>query len=282
MRPVLFEIFGVPLPSFVVAVALGYLVALWSLLRLTPKGAPAVAGGLERAQVWDLYIVMLVSSLMGSKIGHTLFEARGHLDEHGQPVDGLVGLLEADPWHWMRLGEPGYVWYGGMIGALLVAVIYFVRRPQLRAWLYADLFAPAVMAGAAVGRVGCFLAGCCYGRPTDLPWGVVFPDTKGPAHPTQLYDAAAALAIALILGHRFARRRFEGENIALLLVAYPVLRSITEIFRGDAERGGIGVMSTSQLLSIPVLAAGIAIYVRRSRSVVPAQPGASELASNPG
>lgn len=266
MRPILFRIFDFGVPSYSVMMVLGYVVALYVLFRVTPKdGDERVGGGLSRPQVWDLFIVMVVSSVIGSKLGHVLFEAPGHKDEAGQPINSLIELLKSDPWHWARLGEPGYVWYGGMIGALLVALFYFYRRPHLRAWLYADAFAPAIMAGAMIGRLGCFLAGCCHGKPTDGPFGVVFVGKSVAVHPTQLYDAFVAAVLATVLLHRFSRRRFDGQNIALLLLTYPVLRSLTEVFRGDAERNGIGAVSTSQLLSVPLFAIGVWLWAHLAR-----------------
>jgi phosphatidylglycerol:prolipoprotein diacylglycerol transferase len=265
--PTLFTIFGVPVPSYAVMMVLGYAVALWVLLRLTPPGGDArVDGGLDRTQVWDLFVVMVVASVLGAKIGHTLFEAPGHIAADGRTIESLPALLREDPWHWLRLGEGGYVWYGGMLGALGTAVFYFWRRPHLRAWTYSDLFAPAIMAGAVIGRLGCFLAGCCHGQPTELPWGVAFPRSGGPVHPTQLYDAAVALGIGALLYLRFPRRRFDGEIIALLLIGYPVLRATTELFRGDADRGFIGPLSTSQAISIPLLVVGVAIWIHRART----------------
>jgi phosphatidylglycerol:prolipoprotein diacylglycerol transferase len=265
LKPILFRIFDYGVPSYAVLMALGYVAALLALFRVTPKEGKE--GGLNRAQVWDLYIVMVVSSMLGAKIGHMLFEAPGHEDEHGRKLSSLWELIQADPLHWAKLGEPGYVWYGGMIGALLTAVYYFRRRPHLSAWLYSDAFTPAIMIGACVGRIGCFLAGCCYGVETDVPWAVAFPKVDGLRHPTQLYDALIAGVLGAALYFRFFRRRFDGENIALLLITYPILRAVTEIFRGDPERGALGPFSTSQLLSIPLLAAGIAFYVRRSRKL---------------
>lgn len=273
MRPFLFEIFDFRVPSYSVFMVLGYVTALWVLMRLATKGkiwgddgTPSDGSAPHRGQVWDLYIVMVVSSVIGAKFGHTLFEAPGHVDDEGNTINSLWQLIQVDPLHWARLGEAGYVWYGGMIGALSVAAFYFWRRPHLDAWDYSDLFAPAIMAGAFVGRVGCFLAGCCYGQHTDLPWGVSFPRSAGDVHPTQLYDASVALVLAIVLYRRYPRRRFRGECIALLLLLYPVLRSLTEAFRGDADRGSFGPLSTSQLLSIPLLAIGLWMYRSRARS----------------
>lgn len=271
MLPVLFEIPGFELfgeafgstriYSYAALMALGYLAALATLMYVSPKIAAKGTGGLERPQVWDLFIVMLISSLIASKFGHVLFEAEAH-----EGVNSITELLTQDPLHAFRLGEPGYVWYGGMIGALLTALFYFKRRPQLDAWLYADAFAPSIMIGASVGRLGCFMAGCCHGVPTDVPWGVWFPQLSGPVHPTQLYDSFVAGAIGAFLLWRFARRRFKGENLAFLLMMYPLARATTEAFRGDAERGGFWVLSTSQWLSLPLFAAGLYIYWSRSRA----------------
>lgn len=278
MKPILFHVFDIAIPSYSVLMVAGYIVALAVLWRVTPRSGDDTKGELSRPQVWDLFIVMLVSSVIGSKFGHVLFEASAHKGDDGKPLDGLWALLKADPWHWLRLGEPGYVWYGGMVGALGTAVYYFWKRPHLRAWLYSDAFAPAIMAGAAVGRIGCFLAGCCHGVPTTEPWGVKFPQLPGPVHPTQLYDSAIAATLAIILLWRFGRRRFDGQNIALLLIAYPILRSLTEVFRGDADRGGLWVLSTSQLISIPLLAIGVWLHVSRGKRPVPAASTAAVAA----
>lgn len=269
MRPTLFEAFGYPLPSYAVLMVLGFIAALAVIFVLTPKKEVEGDGGFNRSQVWDLFIVMVISSILGSKFAHVLFEASAH-----EGVTGVVDLLQQDPWHWARLGEPGYVWYGGMIGALSAALFYFWRRPHLDAWQISDAFAPAIMVGASVGRFGCYLAGCCHGQPTDAFFGVQFPRLAGPVHPTQLYDCFIAGALGAWLLWKFHRRKFKGENIAWLLILYPALRATTEVFRGDAERGYFGPLSTSQLLSIPLLLIGIYLYARLSKQAPPASPPA--------
>lgn len=266
MHPILFHVGSIPIDAYVTFMVLGYAAALGTVFYLAPKNGDAPnTGNLDRPQVWDLFIVMVVSSVIGAKIGHVVFEAPGHKTADGQPINNVFELLADDPWHWIALGESGYVWYGGMIGALLMAVVYFKRRPHLKAWLYADAFAPAIMIGAAFGRVGCFFAGCCYGQPTESFIGLRFPRLPGPVHPTQLYDVVVASLLGAFLLWRFARRKFDGENIAILLMTYPFLRATTEIFRGDAERGVYGPISTSQLISIPLFAIGLWLYLRRRR-----------------
>ena len=268
MFPVLFEIGGFEVPSYAAMMALGYIGALLTIRAIIP--AAPKDGPLNRGQAVDLFIVMLVASLFGAKLGHVFFEAPGHIGSNGQPINSVYELLAEDPLHWLRLDDPGYVWYGGMIGALVVAVAYFRSRPNLNPWLYADAFTPAIMTGAAIGRLGCFMGGCCYGVATTLPWGVAFPGMAETVHPTQLYDSAIAAILGLGLLLRFDRRRFDGELIAILLMAYPVFRALTESVRGDAERGFIGPLSTSQLLSVPLFLIGLALYIRRSRTAGPA------------
>jgi phosphatidylglycerol:prolipoprotein diacylglycerol transferase len=101
---------------------------------------------------------------------------------------------------------------------------------------------------------------------SDVPWAVSFPGVAGSRHPTQLYDVLVAAILGVLLLWRFNRRRFDGENIALLLMTYPLLRGITEIFRGDPERGVFGPVSTSQLLSIPLFVIGVVLYTRLSKN----------------
>ncbi len=269
------SIFGLQVSSYVLFMVAGYVAALLTILWLARSPA---AHEVDRAQAVDLFIVMLVASVIGAKLGHVLFEAPGHRAADGHIIRSLPELLREDPLHPFMLGEGGYVWYGGMIAALLTAVVYFRRRPRLNALQYADLFAPAVMVGAAFGRVGCLMAGCCYGVPTDLAWGMAFPDTQGAlVHPTQLYDAGFAGLCGAGLAWGFGRRGFDGQIVAWLLVAYPVARYVTEIFRGDPERGSIGPFSTSQALSLLVFSAGVILYLwsrRRgaSQEEAPAQP----------
>ena len=256
MYPVLFSVFGVEVPSYAALMVLGYLLALAILLyglRETSKD--------KKWHAFDLYRLCVVMSLIGSKVGHTLFEAPGHFDEDGQPINSLGELLRADPWHWARVLEAGHVWYGGLIVALLAGVVFFKRRPELSFWDYADYFAPPVMFGAFVGRIGCFLAGCCHGRPTDSFLGVQFPQLPGPVHPTQLYDSLSGLGIGVVLLMLVPRRKFDGQVLSLLLIVYPIFRFSTEAFRGDAERGYWGPLSTSQAISLVIFAAGVWLYL---------------------
>jgi phosphatidylglycerol:prolipoprotein diacylglycerol transferase len=132
----------------------------------------------------------------------------------------------------------------------------------------ADIAAPCIMLGLALGRVGCFFNGCCYGQPTDGALGVQFPGHPGPVHPTQIYEAAGALLLAAALYALLRwRGRGRGAVFGWMLVGYGVLRTLIEIYRAD-PRGSIGPLSTSQIISIPLIAIGAVVIARAARPAV--------------
>jgi phosphatidylglycerol:prolipoprotein diacylglycerol transferase len=170
--------------------------------------------------------------------------------------------FRGNPRELFSLVRAGGVFYGGLIGALVVAIL-LVRRYRLPLWTTADLFAPGIALGHVIGRFGCLLAGCCYGRPTDLPWGVTFTDPVAaanvgtplgdPLHPTQLYDAGAELLILLFLLATERRGRpFPGRTFWGYMALYGVSRFIVEIYRGD-PRGVIMGLATSQFVSVLIV-----------------------------
>jgi len=166
----------------------------------------------------------------------------------------------------------GLVYYGGFLGAAAGAVIYLTWK-KLPAWTILDILAPSAALGNIFGRIGCLLNGCCYGRACDLPWAIHFPadhETHGVGvHPTQIYDALLNLILYLALAWLFRRRKFDGQIFALYFIGYAICRSIAEIFRGDYPADHIhgGLLTSAQLLSVPILLAGIALYFWRRSQV---------------
>ena len=173
----------------------------------------------------------------------------------------------------------GLVFYGGLIGAFVASVIYLYWK-KLPVWKIADILAPSIALGSVFGRIGCLLNGCCYGRACDLPWAIRFPsdhDTHGaPVHPTQLYDAGLNLILYLALAWLLHRRwstktedrgwkMADGQVFALYLVGYAIFRTIAESFRGDYPPNHIhaGFLTSAQLLSVPILLAGVALFFWR-------------------
>lgn len=169
----------------------------------------------------------------------------------------------------------GLVYYGGLIGAA-VAGIFYLRWKKLPVWRIADVLAPSIALGSVFGRIGCLLNGCCYGKFCSLPWAVHFPEghethpfgmAATPVHPTEIYDALLNLVLYFFLAWLFRRKKFDGQIFAMYLMLYAVLRSIVELFRGDYPADHIhgGVITSAQLISLPIFFAGFALMIFFSR-----------------
>lgn len=238
MYPILFEIGNWPVYAYGVLLAIAYLVALQlAVVRARRQG-------LDGTKVMDLGIYLIIAALVGAKLMLIVVDFDYFLQQPGE----LLSLVRA-----------GGVFYGGVIAALVVALV-LARRYGLSIWTAADLFAPGIALGHVIGRLGCLLAGCCYGRPTDMPWGITFTNPVAsanvgtplgvPLHPTQLYDAAAELVILVVLLATERRGRpYAGRTFWLYMLLYGVSRFVVEMYRGD-ERGSIAGLSTSQFVSV--------------------------------
>jgi phosphatidylglycerol:prolipoprotein diacylglycerol transferase len=200
---------------------------------------------------WDVYSRQFRT--LAGEGGGAVGQALGFLGSVGAYI-GAVAQMG------MSLLQAGGVFYGGFIAAV-IASIWYVRRHDLNLWRVADVAAPAVAIGHGIGRLGCFAAGCCYGIPTDLPWGVTFTDTYSgtlvgvplnvPLHPTQLYEAATNLMLGGFLMWFFPRRKYKGQVFWMYVLIYATLRFFHEFLRAD-PRGFLfgGALSTSQFIAI--------------------------------
>jgi phosphatidylglycerol:prolipoprotein diacylglycerol transferase len=258
MFPELFRIGNFPINTYGVLLALAFLVALLIAARLASRD------GLPRERIYDLGLWMLLAALVGSKV----------LMLWTEPA------YRENPWQLFSLDflRSGGVFYGGLLGAILTGYL-LVRRYGLPWWKTADAFAPGIALGQSIGRLGCFSAGCCWGKPTNLPWGVRFTElgheiTGVPIdqhlHPTQLYESAATLLIFLFLIWLHRRKRFSGQVILFYSVLYGVTRFLIEFVRDDPRGDIAGLttltgLSTSQLISLVVGIAGLVILILRWR-----------------
>jgi phosphatidylglycerol:prolipoprotein diacylglycerol transferase len=230
-----------------------------------------IKDGRRPVDLIELALVVVLSAVLGAKIFHTLFESAGHTLPDGSSATGLWDLLKADPWHWARLFEAGYVFYGGVVGGIAMGYLFCKRAGFKDMGDFGDYAALGLSFGIFVGRLGCFMAGCCYGTPTDVPWAVVFPEGHpsdgAHIHPVQLYDAAFGLVAFIACVWFYKRRKFPGDVFARLILVYAFWRFGTEMFRGDADRGvwAGGALSTSQLVSLATVPVTLFFWIKEGR-----------------
>ncbi len=238
MYPELFSIGPVTIYSYGVLLAASYLLGLWLAMRRARRW------GLDPNRVLDLGIYIIIAALVGAKLLLLVVD----FDQFSRSTADLLSLARS-----------GGVFYGGLILAVAVG-FWYVGRHRLPFWTTCDVFAPGIALGHVTGRLGCMAAGCCYGRPTDVPWAVIFTNPLAaanvgtplgiPLHPTQLYEAGAELLIlVLLLGTERRGRRFAGRTFWAYMFLYAVSRFIVEMYRGD-PRGEILGLSTSQFISL--------------------------------
>ena len=260
MYPEILRIGSFPINTYGVLLAVSFLCAIMVSVRL------AARDGLPREKIYDLSLWMLLAGLVGSKIMMLFTEP----DYRADPLQ----LLSLD---FLRSGG---VWYGGLLGAVLVSY-WLMRRYQLPWWKTADAFAPGIAIGNFFGRQGCFAAGCCWGKPTSLPWGVKFTEagheitgvpTDTHLHPTQLYESFAMLLVFLFLLWLHKRKRFSGQVILAYALIYSIIRFAIEFVRDDPRGDVFGLttltgLSTSQMISLVIgITALIVLIVRRRRA----------------
>ena len=258
MFPRLFELGPISVYSYGLLLAAAYLTGLWY------ASVRARKRGLDANRVMDLGLYIFFSALVGAKLLLVVVEF-----DH----------FRRDPSHIWTVLRSGGVFYGGLLLAVAVA-FWYMRRYRLPVWTTCDAFAPGIALGQAVGRIGCLMAGCCYGTPTDLPWGVTFTNPLAAAqagtpldvslHPTQLYESAAVLVILGIL--LLAERRgtpFPGRTFWSYLLLYPCARFTIEFFRGDPRGTAFEVLSTSQLVSLLLIPLSIVMLIVLRRSSNP-------------
>jgi len=240
------------LPTYGTLLAIAFLAALWVAIRQGRRH------GVDSGIITDMWIASLLSGVLGAKLLLYLLDLPYYL---AHPAAIIATLRSAG------------VFYGGLIAAIIVCLI-MVRRRGLDGWVIGDVLAPAIILGQAVGRWGCFAAGCCYGKPTTLPWAVTFTDPRAhevtgvplnvPLHPVQLYMSFADLILFFILLAVATRKKFTGQVLLLYLILYAILRGSLEFFRDD-PRGSLLGVSTSQWLSLVLGVTALIIYVRRAR-----------------
>lgn len=263
MNPILFKLGPLTIHSYGFMMALGVGLGLWFLYRQSK------VQGLEAPRILDAAFYIMIVALVGAKL--ILFL-------------GNISHYLKNPRELIWVARTGGVFQGGLAFGIVFALWYF-RRKKLPTWKIADIVTPALALGHAFGRIGCFLAGCCYGRACGLPWKTTFHSDYAhnltgiplgiPLHPVQLYESALNFLNAFILWRVLRKKAFDGQVFSIYIVNYSVIRYFTEFFRGDHPdkaflfRGSSPLLSVSypQLFCLIGLAAGLLLlHVFRKRA----------------
>jgi phosphatidylglycerol:prolipoprotein diacylglycerol transferase len=309
----LFSLFGSPFPSYFVLILVGFVFA-------TTMGALwAKRVGQNPDVIVDLGLAMVIAGVLGARLLHVV--ADGHFTDyvnlctdparvnweiskeeclaplsdsscafddapsgpHGvwDEAQGVCHPPERDCLAWAKFWAGGLTFYGGLIGAV-VGAWWLFRRDRFPFWKGFDMGGMMVPIGLGFGRLGCLLAGCCFGTPSSAAWAIRFPAFSSASeaqvkagvlghkyleslavHPTQIYESGAAFAIAAFgILYLHGRKRYDGQVFAAFLGAYGVIRFVIEFWRAD-ERGGIFWLSTSQWIGIGMVLIALAIHVKR-------------------
>ena len=252
MFPQLFHIGRFFLPTYGVLVALGVLTGLWISVRNSQRQ------GIDPDHAWNFGILVVLAGIVGSKILYIINDW-GWYSSHPGDIFSLNTL------------QAGGVFSGGLLAALGAAT-WYIRKHNIPALAICDAFAPGLALGHAIGRVGCFAAGCCFGKETHHVWGVTFTNPfaaansgtplKVPLEPTQLFESAVELVNFFVLMWMFKRKKFDGQVFGAYLVLYGIARYFLEFLRGDPGRGSVfgGVMTGTQLISIALVLVGAFIW----------------------
>ena len=259
MHPILFHIGSFELASYGLMTALAYMVASWYLYKRLHYIQ------LDKDTFWNIIFIAFVAALLGAKLLYLIVS---------WPE---MGATFADKIHnALHTFRYGFVFFGGAIAAIISLLIYF-KKKHLPVLQTADFMVVGLPLGHAIGRIGCFLAGCCHGKPTDLPWGVVFTDPHSLVapeylgvhlHPTQLYESLLNLLLFFILQHLYKKHPRCGSVLVAYVVGYALLRFSIEFFRGDYRGGFLLGFSPSQLIALctAVLALGVWHFLKKDIS----------------
>lgn len=235
MHPILFKIGPFELYTYGALLAIAFLTAIYLAARQAERE------GLNPEFASDMGIVIIISSVLGARLFYILFY-------------DLQYTLN-NPSELLKLRQTGLVFYGGLIFAVVAGLTY-ARMKKVPLTVVLDIGAPSIAIGQAIGRIGCLMSGCCYGRETQVPWAVALPHLGHPSHPTQLYESLTMLAIFLGLIWFRKRKTRNGQVAWLYLVMYASARFVIEFFRGDNPKILMG-LTISQVISIVALIAAI-------------------------
>jgi phosphatidylglycerol:prolipoprotein diacylglycerol transferase len=251
MHPILIDFGFFQLPSYGMLLAFGVIAALWTLRSRADRA------GMDGAHLVDFGLWLVIWALVGAKLLLVLVELPRYLRDPG----AILGTIRA-----------GGVFLGGFVAAVVAAVV-LLRRYNLPTLPSFDVLSPSLALGHAIGRIGCLMAGCCWGASCDLPWAITYSSPIAaqnlgtplhqPLHPFPVYSSLFNFGLYALLAAYYRRRPAAGRVFATYLLLYGIGRFLLEWTRGDAVRGFVlgGDLSTSQLISIALIATGTVLHL---------------------
>ena len=242
MKPVLLELWGLKIYGYGLMIALGI---ISSVLLLNKR---AKERGYNEDNILDMTIIAVVSGILGGKLLYIITDLEAIMKEPSNIIKNF--------------GE-GFVIYGAIIGGALGAYVY-CKRKKWQVLEVFDLITPSLPLAQGFGRIGCLLAGCCYGSETDVPWAIVFKESlfapnNVHLHPTQIYSSVFNFILAIFLIWYDKGNKIKGRTFSMYLILYSLGRFLIEFLRDD-PRGNVGIFSTSQFISLFVFILGILLY----------------------
>lgn len=251
MFPTVIKLGPFAVRSYGLMVAIGLFAALQYLLVKSRQK------GLSENKITDMVLYTIVAGLIGARIAYVLTNFRFYFN---------------NPSDIFKIWEGGLVFYGGFLAGLLALAVFVRMNPKLDFWELGDILAPAVSLGHAFGRVGCLLAGCCYGKPSELPWAVKFtnPESLAPLgvclHPTQIYESLGAVAIFAALDRFNTKPHKKGQTVFAYLFLYGLLRFLVEFLRGDDRGAQLLSLSQGQMISLIIIAASAWLFFKKNET----------------
>ncbi len=251
MHPNLFSIGPITIHTYGIFVATGIFCGVLVAMKIAKEN------GISPNIISDICFWMIVSGVVGARIVYVIAN---------------IGYYIKYPIEILEIWKGGLIFCGGLISACISA-IWFIKKYELDFWTIGDILGPGVALGQAIGRLGCFMAGCCYGKPTNCPWAVVFHDPHSlaplniPLHPTQIYHSLACLIIFMILILMKKFQTYRGQIFLWYLVLHSIQRLLIERFRGDCRPVFFGNMTITQFTSLIILiTAGIFIILKKKEN----------------
>jgi len=252
MYPIIFQLGPITIYSYGVMIALAYLAGIYAARR------EAIRKNIKLDLVYDLAFYLVIGSLIGARVYYVaLFDASS---------------FTKDPVSLFKIWEGGLAIHGAILGGIITGIL-FSKLHRVSFWKLADLIAPSIILGQAIGRIGCFLNGCCFGVPTQSIFGIHFPE-KSPAHiaypaaaihPTQLYELILNLIGFFILWSIRRKIKPEGRLFLLYLLIYSSIRILVSFLRGDSVYiwDGLGI---AQVVSAVIFVIALGIFIKRKKS----------------